>query len=71
MNRTDTTMKKIFFGAALLVGSTSLAACDSKTENHMEDQAEKVELHAEMAGDSTLAKEARAVKDSIDNADPE
>ncbi len=36
----------------------------------MEDQAEKVELHAEMAGDSTLARQARAVRDSVDKADP-
>ncbi|ALI99257.1 hypothetical protein [Rufibacter tibetensis] len=63
-------MKKILFLFALLSGSLSFYACDSKKENHMEDQAEKVELHAEMAGDSTLAEQAREAKDSIDEVDP-
>ncbi|RNI32591.1 hypothetical protein EFA69_04540 [Rufibacter immobilis] len=58
------------FLLALLSGVAGFSACDSKTENRMEDQAEKVELHAEMAGDTTLAKQAREVKDSIDAVDP-
>ncbi|WP_205503491.1 hypothetical protein [Rufibacter psychrotolerans] len=63
-------MKKTFFLLASLAGFASLTACDSKTENRMEDQAEKVELHAEMAGDSVLARQAREVRDSVDKADP-
>ncbi|WP_207436212.1 hypothetical protein [Sabulibacter ruber] len=63
-------MKKTLFLFASLAGFVSFSACDSKTENRMEDQAEKVELHAEMAGDSTLARQARAVRDSVDKADP-
>ncbi len=47
-----------------------MASCDSKKENNMEDQAEKVELHAEMAGDTALAEQARQAKDSIDKVDP-
>jgi len=64
-------MKKLLFLSAFVGGSLTFSACDSKTENHMEDQAEKVELHAEMAGDTALARQARAVKDSIDAVDPE
>ncbi|MFC6996225.1 hypothetical protein [Rufibacter roseus] len=64
-------MKKLFCGVAIIASATTLTFCDSKTENHMEDQAEKVELHAEMAGDTALARQARAVKDSVDKADPE
>ncbi|MBC3540492.1 hypothetical protein ACFSC6_11440 [Rufibacter sediminis] len=64
-------MKKTLFLFALLGGVVSFSACDSKKENNMEKQAEKVETHAEMAGDTALAAEAREVKDSIDQVDPE
>lgn len=64
------TMRKAFLGMALLASATALTFCDSKTENSMEDQAERTELHAEMAGDTALARQARAVKDSIDRVDP-
>jgi hypothetical protein len=63
-------MKKNLFLLAFLGGFVSFTACDSKKENHMEDQAQKVETHAEMAGDSVLARQARQAKDSIDKADP-
>lgn len=64
-------MKKLLFLLfSLGVGGVTLSACDSKTENHMEDQAERVEYHAEMAGDTALARQARQVKDSIDAVDP-
>ncbi len=55
----------------MVMSAAALSFCDSKTENHMEDQAERTELHAEMAGDTALAQQARAVKDSIDKVDPE
>ncbi len=64
-------MKKTLFLFAFLGGLVSFSACDSKTENNMEKQAEKVETHAEMAGDSVLARQAREAKDSIDQVDPE
>ncbi|AKQ47297.1 hypothetical protein TH63_19275 [Rufibacter radiotolerans] len=64
------TMKKTLFLSALLAGVLGFTACDSKTENKMEEQAEIVETHAEMAGDTALAREARQVKDSIDEVDP-
>ncbi|WP_181307912.1 hypothetical protein [Rufibacter sp. XAAS-G3-1] len=64
-------MKKTLFLFAFLGGIASFSACDSKTENSMEKQAEKVETHAEMAGDTALARQAREVKDSVDQVDPE
>ncbi|WP_192822979.1 hypothetical protein [Rufibacter sp. LB8] len=63
-------MKKSLCLLAVLAGLGSMASCDSKKENNMEDQAEKVELHAEMAGDTALAEQARQAKDSIDKVDP-
>jgi hypothetical protein len=71
MTRQNKTMKKSLYLFAIIGGVIGFTACDSKTENKMEDQAEKVELHAEMAGDSALAEQARQVKDSIDAVDPE
>ncbi|KAA3440718.1 hypothetical protein [Rufibacter hautae] len=64
-------MKKTLVLVAFLGGVVSFSACDSKKENNMEQQAEKVETHAEMAGDTALARQARQAKDSVDQVDPE
>lgn len=63
-------MKKPLLLIALTASLTSFSACDSKKENSMEEQVEKVEDAAEEAQDTTLERQAEEAKDSIDAVDP-